>query len=270
MKNINIKKILTVVLWIIGLSGLFFSLAFATEKEKQVVTQNVIISVSNTDVHSFIDEQDLKDFLKQKNEVLLNSKVKDISVNHLEKELNTHPDVENAEVAVDINGDVTIDVKQRTPLVRVLNRDGESYYIDDQSKLMPLSEKYTARVLIATGYIFEPYAQRYTISVDNIAKNKLFSEVSLLDDIYALSTYISKDSVLNALIHQINITKNKEVELYPSIGNHIILFGRAADIEEKFNKLKLFYTEGLNKTNSWNKYSIINVKYKNQVVCTKR
>ena len=191
-------------------------------------------------------------------------------MNDLEKALNSHPAIENADVAVDVNGDVTVNVTQRTPLVRVFNADGESYYIDDKSKLMPLSDKYTARVLIASGTIIEPYAQRYQFSVNDIAKSELFSKVSVLDDIYALSTYIAKDSVLASLIHQINVTNDQELELYPSIGNHKIIFGEAKDIEEKFNKLKLFYTEGLNKTDGWNKYSTINIKYKNQVVCTKK
>jgi cell division protein FtsQ len=48
------------------------------------------------------------------------------------------------------------------------------------------------------------------------------------------------------------------------------VFGEAKDFEEKFEKLKTFYTEGLNKTDGWNKYSTINIKYKNQVVCTKK
>ena len=91
-----------------------------------------------------------------------------------------------------------------------------------------------------------------------------------MDDIYNISAFITKDSVLASLIHQINITAEKEIELYPSIGNHKIIFGEATDFEEKFNKLKLFYTEGLNKTDGWNKYSTINIKYKNQVVCTKK
>jgi cell division protein FtsQ len=54
------------------------------------------------------------------------------------------------------------------------------------------------------------------------------------------------------------------------VGNHKIIFGKAENIAEKFNKLKLFYTEGLNKSDSWRKYSIINLKYKNLVVCTKK
>ena len=71
-------------------------------------------------------------------------------------------------------------------------------------------------------------------------------------------------------MHQINVTNEKELELYLAVGNHKIIFGDANDIEEKFKKLKIFYTEGLNKTDGWNKYSVINVKYKNQVVCTKK
>jgi cell division protein FtsQ len=270
MKKINFRKIIVIVLWIIGLSGLLASLAFATGKEKNVVAENLYVSVNNTEVNTFIDEEDVKEFFKDRNDSILNTSLKNIDVNGLEKALNSHPAVENADIAVDVNGDVTIDVTQRTPLVRVMNMDGESYYIDNKSKLMPLSDKYTARVLIATGYIIEPFASRYQFLVNDIAKHEVFSKVSVLDDIYSISAFIAKDSVLASLIHQINVTPDKELELYPSIGNHKIIFGEAKDFQEKFDKLKLFYTDGLNKTDGWNKYSTINIKYKNQVVCTKK
>ncbi len=270
MKKINIRKILTLVLWIIGLSGLVASLAFATKKEKSVISENLSVSITNTNDNLFIDEEDVKLFFNERKDSILHAEIKNIDVTKLEKALNAHPAVENADISVDVNGDVNVAVKERTPIVRVFNLDGESYYIDSQSKLMPLNENYTARVLIATGNIYEPFAQRYTTSINVIAKHPLYSKVSVLDDIYAITQYIIKDSVLTSLIQQINITKDKEIELFPSIGNHKIIFGDAQNIEEKFNKLKLFYTEGLNKTDGWNKYSIVNIKYKNQVVCTKK
>ena len=270
MKKINIRKIVIIVLWIIGLSGLFASLAFVSKKEKNVVVENMFVEVNNTEVNTFIDEEDVKEFFKERKDSILNTSLKNVNVNDLEKALNTHPAIENADISIDVNGDVNMNVTQRTPLVRVMNMDGESYYIDDKSKLMPLSEKYTARVIIATGFIMESYASRSQFSVNTISKNELFSKVSVLDDIYNIANYIAKDSVLASLIHQINVTTDKEFELYPSIGNHKIVFGEATDFEEKFEKLKLFYTEGLNKTDGWNKYSTINIKYKNQVVCTKK
>ena len=270
MKKLNIRKILVAVLWIIGLSGLLASLAFVTRKEKHVVSENLTVSVLNTDENSFIDEEDVKEFFKERKDSILKSQLGNIHITDLEKALNSHPSIENAEVAMDINGDVTMNVTQRTPLVRVFNMDGESYYIDDRSKLMPLNDKYTARVLIATGYINETYAKRFNMTINDIIKNEPLRKVSVLDDIFLISEFISKDSVLASLIQQINVTNDKELELYPSIGGHKIIFGEVKDVKEKFDKLKLFYTEGLNKTDGWNKYSTINIKYKNQVVCTKK
>jgi cell division protein FtsQ len=264
------KKIISFVLWIIGLSMLLFSLAFATAKQKKVEIQNLSISIANTEVNDFIDEDDLKRYLKDRQDTFLNTEIKNLDITNIEKVLNAHPDIEHADVSVDINGDVTIDATQRTPMVRVFNLDGESYYIDTQSKLMPLNETQTARVLIATGFIFEPYSRRVMTPVNVIAKNEIYNKFSVLDDIYGMADYIRKDSLLNNLVHQIKVLPNKELELYLAIGNHKILFGEAVNIDEKFKKLKLFYTEGLNKTDGWNKYSIINLKYKNQVVCTKK
>lgn len=270
MKKLNIRKIVVAVLWIIGLSGLLASLAFVGRKEKTVVAGNLTVNILNEDENSFIDGQDVKAFFNERKDSILKAQLGNIRVNDLEKALNSHPAIENAEVAIDINGDVTMNVTQRTPVVRVLTSNDESYYIDTQSKLMPLNDSYTARVLIASGAINEPYARRYTMPVNEMCKNDVLKNSSVLDDIFTLSTYIAADSVLAGLIHQINVTEEQEIELYPSIGDHKIVFGEVKDLKEKFEKLKLFYTEGLNKTDGWNKYSTINIKYKNQVVCTKK
>ena len=135
---------------------------------------------------------------------------------------------------------------------------------------MPLSDKYTARVLVVNGNIHEPFVRRNMYTVKEIAKNEIFKEVSMLDDIYEMATFIANDSVLSPLIQQLSITSEKEFEMFPAVGNHKIIFGEATNIEEKFEKLKLFYKEGLNKTDNWNKYAIVNLKYSNQVVCTKK
>ncbi len=58
-----------------------------------------------------------------------------------------------------------------------------------------------------------------------------------------------------------------DVELFPKVGNHVILMGRVSDLEDKFQRLYVFYRMGLNKV-GWNKYNVINIKYKNQVVCS--
>jgi cell division protein FtsQ len=228
------------------------------------------VTIHNNEENLFLSENDVKQFFEDRKDKIISSQYKNINIPDLEKALNAHPAIENAEVSADMNGEVKVEITQRTPVLRVINKDGESYYIDSQSKLMPLNENYSARVIVANGEIFEPYSRRYQFSVNQIKKNELFSEVSILDDLLDVSNYIAKDSSLVGLIQQLYVNKDKDLELFPAVGNHKIIFGNAKNIAEKFNKLKLFYTQGLNKTDTWTKYTTINLKYKNLVVCTKK
>ncbi len=270
MKKLNYRKIFVSFLWIVAITGLVASLGFVSKTEREVVAKNFNILIHNNDENFFLSENDVKDFFTENQKTILSNKYKNISIPELEKVLNAHPAIENSEVSADINGEVKIEITQRTPVLRIINKDGESYYIDSQTKPMPLNENYSARVLVANGEIFEPYARRYQFSVNQIRKNKLFSEVSMLDDVLDVTECINRDTSLCQLIHQIYVNKDKEIELFPSIGNHKIIFGKATDIIEKFNKLKLFYSQGLNKSDAWTKYASINLKYKNLVVCTKK
>lgn len=246
------------------------SLGFVAKSERNIIANSLNITIHNNDENFFLSENDVKNYFRERNDSILESRYENINIPELEKALNAHPAVENAEVSADLNGEVKVEITQRTPVLRIINKSGESYYIDSQSKLMPLNENYTARVLVANGEIMEPYSRRYEYSVDQIRKSKVFSELSLLDDLLDVGNFINADTTLNSLIQQIYVNKEKEIELYPAIGNHRIVLGDAKNIAEKFNKLKLFYKEGLNKTDSWTKYSTINLKYKNLVVCTKK
>jgi cell division protein FtsQ len=81
--------------------------------------------------------------------------------------------------------------------------------------------------------------------------------------------YIRSDKFWEAQIVQIYVNGKGEFELIPRVGAHIIEFGKAEDIEEKFEKLWILYNEGFYNT-GWNQYDKISLKYKNQAVCTKR
>lgn len=257
-------------LWLIGLSGLMASLAFVSKEEKHITAKSLTIDIHNSGQNQFIDEDDIRQFFYDRRDSIVNSELSRIDVNMLEKALNSHPAVENSDISVSVNGDVKVEITERTPLVRVINMDGESYYIDTKKKLMPLSDNYTARVLVVNGYIFEPYSRRNMFSVEQIAGNETFRDVSLLDDIWKMADFISSDTLLQNLVHQLTVNSEKEFEMFTAIGNHRIIFGDATDLAERFEKLKAFYNEGLNKTDNWTKYSTINLKYKNQVVCTKK
>jgi cell division protein FtsQ len=258
------------VLWISSLCGIMASLAFVAAREKNVRIAKIDVSVSNNEENLFITESEVVDMFTRPENKLIGRRAEGIDLKTLEERLKNHPAIARAEVSHDPVGVLRMEVVQRKPMLRIINKDGESYYIDEAGRLMPLNENYTARVLVASGEIFEPYARRYTSSVDQISKSAIYSQLSLLDDLMLLTKAITADSLLTALIHQVYVNRDREIELFPSVGEHKIIFGDAANIDDKFRKLKLFYTEGLNKSDSWKKYSQINLKYKNLVVCTKK
>lgn len=268
MKKINYKRILIVLAWVSALSGLSVSLAFVSKEQKAVRVKQLNVTVEAGSDNQFIDESGVKDYFKERNDEILNTPLNKIDLYKLEKALNAHPAIENAEVNSSMNGEVSVKVTPRVPIVRVVTNTGESYYIDRQHKLMPLSDNYTARVLIASGNINESYASRYTMTVDEIKAHQVFREVSLLDDVLEVTEKINGDTLLAQMIHQVFVNKDKELELFPAIGNHRIVLGDTENLDEKLNKLKLFYKQGLSKTNNWSKYSVLNLKYKNLVVCT--
>ena len=85
-----------------------------------------------------------------------------------------------------------------------------------------------------------------------------------------MATYIDADPFWKSQVQQVFINDDKEMELVPMVGNQKIIFGDTTCMDEKFKKLLIFYSQGLNTTGWWNKYATINLKFKNQIVCTKK
>jgi cell division protein FtsQ len=92
---------------------------------------------------------------------------------------------------------------------------------------------------------------------------------SILKDIYYLVEYINDDSFWSAQIDQIYVDNNDQIDLIPRVGNQIIHLGTTENLEGKLRNLLAFYDKVLPEV-GWNKYSVINLEYKDQIVCKKR
>ncbi|TVZ56865.1 cell division protein FtsQ [Lutibacter sp. Hel_I_33_5] len=168
-----------------------------------------------------------------------------IDLHKLEKKVLMNPYIENASVFLTIKGELKSTIKQRTPIIRIV--DGStSYYIDKQGVKVPLSLNYSARVPLVSGVKSE----------SDIAEIMQLMELILNDD------FLKKEIVA------IQKLENKEYFFTTRSGDYKIEFGKIEEASLKFRKLKAFY----NKTfvdKTIKKYKTINVKYHNQVVCTK-
>ncbi|MGE0568456.1 MAG: cell division protein FtsQ/DivIB [Bacteroidia bacterium] len=244
------------------------SWSFASNKHKQTNIKNIEIDIVNQMNTDFIEVSEIKNMLGVNPSDISNT-IGKTNINSLESRLNAHPGIENSEVSIDVNGNLKVLVKQRRPLIRIINKNGESYYIDSLYHLMPISDKTSRRVLIVNGHINEPFNSRSNFTINQIAKNDKLRELSLLDDVCLIAKYIYSDKFLSSLIHQIYVDENSEFILVPLAGPGLIKLGNSEELNEKFQKLKLFYREGLNKTSTNKNYSALDLKFKNIVVCTK-
>ena len=91
----------------------------------------------------------------------------------------------------------------------------------------------------------------------------------MINQVYKVASFVANDTFWSANTQQIFVNELQEIELVPRVGDHRILIGDTTDLQNKFHRLFMFYQKGLS-TTGWNKYSLINLKFKDQVVCTKK
>jgi len=263
-------KIVRISLWVLLVLGLTSLFAFVQKQEDEILCSRISISIDrNPTIQNFFVEEDaIRTLIAQRFGQVENTPLKNINVNYLERLMYSNPWVAQADVYVTINGDVHIDIEQRQPILRIINKDGENYYMDTQGKLMLWSPDFTPRLLIASGNIKERYEDWSKLSVNELINNDTLKTHTLLDDLYTMARFILADDFWSAHVEQIYINAIGEIELVPKVGDHTIIFGDPEQMTEKFWKLKTFYKEGLNYT-GWENYDTLNLKFKNQVVCSK-
>lgn len=243
----------------------FITLGFVTHSHNNRVCEEIVINVDVSNNMHFLSKEDVLKVLVNRGVQAQGQIVRDIDLAAVEATILEIPAVEKAAVYTTVGGKLQIDVVQRTPVVRIFNANGSSFYLDVNGVPMPLSMNYTARTLPVTGMLNE---QRIN-SVEEIALNDSLSDASMLDDIHALAMYIEQDAFLKAQVVQVDVNKNKDFVLVPRVGGQDIIFGRTDDLEARFNKLKLFYEKGLRKSDR-RKYDRIDLRFDGQIVCTKK
>ena len=90
-----------------------------------------------------------------------------------------------------------------------------------------------------------------------------------MNEIYRFSAFVTEHPFWREQIVQLYVNRQGEFELIPRVGAHQILMGSLDQWERKLKNLELLYEQGFS-SYGWNTYGTINLKYTNQVICTKR
>lgn len=239
--------------------------AFLVGKQREMLCNKVNIKIADSTERRFLTSGDINNLILKSNFKVLGEPIRKINTDTIEKIVLANTLVKSCRVFTTIDGTLNIEVRQRNPVVRIIDRYGQSYYLDSEGSNLGISHRYSPHLLVVNGYIETPFSIR---KVENIYSKQYNGKAKRLREIHEMAMFIMNDKFWNAQIEQIYVNNKGEYELIPRIGAHVILLGKADDYREKLDKLWIFYSEGLNKV-GWNNYLKINLKYKDQIVCTK-
>jgi cell division protein FtsQ len=238
--------------WAISLGGLVVLMGFIGVKKSEMVCRDVKIYIPGSQY--FIDREEIDHILGIQSHAIVGQRMDNINIHQLEDKLKSNPFIEYAKIYADMDGIINVEISQRQPVLRIMNRFDQDFYVDQHGLKLPLSANFTARVLVANGYIDELFANH----VDT-----LHTELAM--QLFKTADYIRKDSLWDAQIAQLYVNKDHEIELIPRVGNNRILIGDADSLDSKFHNLLIFYKKALPLV-GWDAYNVINIKYANQVI----
>jgi cell division protein FtsQ len=255
--------------WLLVLTYLVSTLAFVNKRTSMTTCSSIRISIADSLDNAFVTKYDVLKAIEKEHSNLIGIPLSMINTHIIEQNLSAMQAVKKAEVYKTIDGTLSVSIEQRIPMMRVINRYGKSYYIDIDGQILPLSNKFTSHVIVVNGNIVEPFEIEPNIRILDWANNKIDEHSPLICRLFDFARFISNSPFWKAQITQIYVDSPSQIELIPRVGPHTVILGSLEDFEIKMAKLKLFYERALPEE-GWNKYKEINLKYKNQVVSTKR
>jgi cell division protein FtsQ len=254
------KQLKRQLLWLAGAGLVFLIIAAAVQYKRTAPIRALqVVQVANEENRRFIQEEDIRDLLFQKfGNYMEGQPANKVPIEAIEKALEENLFIKKADVYIDAWNNLNIAIEQRKPLLRVMDLQDESYYLDAEGVKVPVSIKYTAHVLVVTG------------DVGVFAPNYKEVKENRLRKVFELAKFIQQEPFLSKQIDHIHLDPNGHAYLTPKLGDHQIFFGdMEEDVADKFERLKIFYQKGL-AYEGWEKYKLINLAFKGQIVAKKR
>lgn len=230
------------LLLMIGVVLFLFSFT-SKRNQNRKLTKSVVVFVGENAL--FLKRETVDKLLIENNENASSIRKEKLALNRLERTLSSNAMIEQSDVFVSIDGVLKAVVKQKTPIARVFEGNN-SFYIDYEGGVMPLSDNFTARVPLVTG------------EINKINNEKL---VQLLRMIY-------EDDFLKKNIIAIQIMPTGSLKMLNRNFNYQINFGGTSNFEQKFKDYKAFFQKAVLDSSLY-KYKKIDLRFTKQVVCTK-
>lgn len=256
-RKLNMKRVRDTIIWGVLIAAVAALLFFSIKRKADAKVKTLVVNIEGVNQQDhLISEKEVKQILMlAAGKTITKANIKSLNLRSLEARLNKDKRIERADLYFDSKDRLHVRIIQKKPILRIIDEAGVEYYLDKDGQKVPVTLSSAARVPIVTGI-------KETFSVKTLTSDK----PSKIKDVFKVMQYISNDEFLSALIEQVHIESDTtgDMILIPKVGRERLIFGDASDIAHKFDKLKIFYRDGMPKL-GWDRYSTLNLKYANQV-----
>lgn len=260
-----LKKAITYFLAILAallFCGYFAAASLLSEKgRKGELCTDISVTILDSASNRFVSPSEIEDIIASSDINPVGKSREEVRLSGIEKLLESRSAIRQSDVSVSRDGILRVKVTQRRPLLRVETSKG-AFYIDDTGYIFPWVNTFTSYVPVVSGHIPVSLEEGYRGVPEE-------SDRSWVEGMIALAHYLDSHPVWNAQIQQINVEENGDISFSTVVGDQKIIFGSIDDIDYKFAKLKTFYRQ-IVPVYGWERYSAVNLKFSDQIVCTLR
>ncbi len=249
--KLNIRNEIKVATALVGIS---FLIAFGERKQGGSVCSNIIVEIDNLHENHFLDEADVMKLVENSGQAVKGTGIDRIKLKEIESKLKIDKHIQDAQLFGDLKGNLIVNVELRRPMARIVQQDAPDAYIADDGVIMPVSEKYTSRVMLLSGAMMKKLLESEDLNKTDEGKQ-----------ILEMIRYVSEERFWKAQVAQMDIDADGRITIFPQVTGQKVEFGKAIDIENKFRKLMIFYKKILPQR-GWTKYERVNLEYEGQVI----
>lgn len=250
------KKRLQILVYILAPIFSFFLIGASITYQARKSCSKVNISIEYKGENFFLDVQSVRKLIGA-DENILGAPVREVQLDKIEQTLLLTNYVAKVNAYFNFDGELFVQIWLKTPIARIINNNGQSFYLNEEHKKIPVSEMFSARTILVRGAFKDTLSEN-----DTLRDSLLIKTVPLIEK-------ISKDEFWAAYTSELKINNNGDITIYPAVGDLNIEFGTVDNYERKLNNLETFFHEVSPKV-GWKKYKSLSTAFKGQIVARKR
>jgi cell division protein FtsQ len=247
-KTKDILSLVTIITLIVLMVGYcIFALIYFDKSEQKIMCKQVVVCIEDSTTHRFVNTATIYDYLQKQQLYPIGKAIGIAEAHQIEQSIAKLSPIKAVDCYMGYNGNLHIDLCQRCPLYRIVPNQGKSYYVDNEQRIMPVSNLFTAYTPIVTGEVTKDMAQ---------------------NELYHFMNYLLADNDWAALFAEVHVDSKQNIRLTCNQGVAYVELGKLTNYAQKLEKLRAWYHQYPHKNNP-NLYQKITITYDELIFCTK-